>query len=119
MVDLSGMVFSNSEVDCVFISSTGQVNLPGHGNTRGLYLREPHQLSKLSRFHVVVEPKFSENAGIYLALLWVSVSDARHCTYYISSDVSEKQDFELQLALVATESWIQTTKHLVLWNGGQ
>jgi hypothetical protein len=37
----------------------------------------------------------------------------------ISSDVSEKQHFELQLALVATEPWIQTTKHLALWNGGQ
>ena len=32
--------------------------------------------------------------------------------------VPEKLDFELKLALVGTESWIHTPKHLFMWNGG-
>ena len=34
------------------------------------------------------------------------------------ADEQEKIEFELHLALVSTESWVVSPKHLALWNGG-
>jgi tripeptidyl-peptidase-2 len=72
-----------------------QVSVSGN-NGRGIYLREPHHIGKLTQASVTVEPKFSENAG-----------------------VQEKIEFELHLALVTTEPWVVSPKHLALWNGAR
>ena len=31
---------------------------------------------------------------------------------------SDKLQFEMELALVCSQSWVQAAKHLVMWNGG-
>lgn len=38
--------------------------------------------------------------------------------FFLFIAAQEKIKFELHLALVSTESWVTTPKHLALWNGG-
>ena len=65
---------SNGSISCTPFSSLlfffllslpipSLISLPGQKHGRGLYLREPHQLEKPTRFSVYVEPQFHEDTG--------------------------------------------------------
>jgi tripeptidyl-peptidase-2 len=72
------------------------VTISSRGNARGLYLREPAETQRASETTVRVRPVFPED-----------------------SKSRSKADFEMRIALEATQQWIETGGHLVLTSGGR
>ncbi len=73
-----------------------EVDLPSHGNDRGVYLRDVVETREPTDVKVRVRPKFSDDADGYV-----------------------KAKFELRVALEASEPWVQVGGYLVLMNGGR
>jgi tripeptidyl-peptidase-2 len=72
------------------------VSIANRGNARGLYLREAAETQEAVASTVRVRPVFPEGA-----------------------ESRSKADFEMRIALEASQPWIETGGHLVLTSGGR
>ncbi len=72
------------------------IDVTDRDHARGIYLREPHETCRPLTASVQVKPRFREEAP-----------------------ASEKLDFELRIALAATQSWVEVGEYLVLAQAGK
>ncbi len=72
------------------------VDITDRDHARGIYLREPHETCRPATANVLVKPRFREEAA-----------------------ASEKLDFELRVALEATQPWVEVGEYLVLAQAGR
>ena len=98
----------------------------GNGS-RGIYLREPHQLEKPSEFSITVDPKFmDERTGLFLFNIPVMVFfyirymlediTIDWMSGFLFSDSQVKIDFSVRFALACDEPWVEYPSHLELMN---
>ncbi len=71
-------------------------------------------MNRLRRISVSLEPTFHEDAGVTESFFKMQTQEC----FYIS-EAQIKLDFDVHLALVSSQSWVVTPKHLCVWSGGK
>ena len=73
-----------------------EVDLPRRNDSRGIYLREPHETDRLVETRVRIQPKWHDDA-----------------------DNREQVDFQMRVGLESTAEWVHAPGHVLLVSGGK